>query len=154
MMQDSAVAPGFSPACAALKGGATYVALYSGQLSYMPNHFWRKEVIQPALHCDVEAAAAEQQSILADDPHNANACFALGTLLHFQGATEPASQYFQKSIELDSGNAAPHRRPGRIYALRGEYEQAWKHARAAEALGARDLVEMLERYPEKKGDRH
>jgi len=28
MMQDSAVAPGFSPACAALKGGATYVALY------------------------------------------------------------------------------------------------------------------------------
>jgi hypothetical protein len=29
MMQDSAVAPGFSPACAALKGGATYVALYS-----------------------------------------------------------------------------------------------------------------------------
>jgi hypothetical protein len=29
MMQDSAVAPGFSPACAALKGGATYVALYT-----------------------------------------------------------------------------------------------------------------------------
>ncbi|MGD1104234.1 MAG: N-6 DNA methylase [Terriglobia bacterium] len=29
MMQDSAVAPGFSPACAALKGGATYVALYN-----------------------------------------------------------------------------------------------------------------------------
>jgi hypothetical protein len=35
MMQDSAVAPGFSPACAALKGGATYVALYSYSIFHL-----------------------------------------------------------------------------------------------------------------------
>jgi lipopolysaccharide biosynthesis regulator YciM len=116
----------------------------------MVNSFWRKEVIQPALNHDVEAAVAEQQSILANDPNNANAYFALGTLLHFQGETERAIQHFQKSIELDYGKAAPHLSLGRIYALRGEYQRAWKHARAAEALGARDLVEMLERYPNLK----
>ena len=59
-------------------------------------------------------------------------------------------QYFQKSIELDAKDAAPHLSLGRLRAVRGEYAEAWKHARAAEALGARDLVEMLERYPNLK----
>jgi tetratricopeptide (TPR) repeat protein len=113
----------------------------------MSDRFWRKEVIQPALNRDVEAAVAEQQSILATDPNNAKAYFALGTLCHFKGETERAIQYFAKAVEVDPSDAAPHRSLGRIYAVRGEYEQAWKHARAAEALGARDLVEMLERYP-------
>ncbi len=116
----------------------------------MANSFWRKEVIQPALNRDVDAAVAEQQAILANDPNNANAYFALGTLLHFQGVTQQAIQHFQKSIQLNAGNAAPHLSLGRIYALRGEYELAWKHAHAAETLGARDLVEMLERYPNLK----
>ncbi len=116
----------------------------------MANRFWRKEVIQPALNRDVEAAAAEQESILAKDPNNAHAYFALGTLSQFRGEIEQALQHFQKSIALDPSNAAPHLSLGRIYAVRGEYEQAWKHARAAEALGARDLVEMLERYPNLK----
>jgi tetratricopeptide (TPR) repeat protein len=113
----------------------------------MPNRFWRQEVIQPALDRDVEAAVAEQQSILANDPNNAHAYFALATLHHFQGEIELAIQYFQKAIAIDSAYPAPHVSLGRIYAVRGEYEQAWKHARAAEALGVRELVEMLERYP-------
>ena len=116
----------------------------------MPGHFWRKEVIQPALNSDVEEAVAEQQSILAKDPKNAKAYFALGTLSHFQGEIEQAMQYFQKSIELDPADAAPHLSLGRLYAVRREYKLAWKHARAAEALGANDLVEMLERYPNLK----
>jgi tetratricopeptide (TPR) repeat protein len=116
----------------------------------MSDRYWRDNVIQPALNHDVEAAVSEQQAILASDPNNAQAYFALGTLRHFQGATEQALQYFQKSTELDSRNPGPHLSMGRIHALRGEYEQAWQHARAAEALGARDLVEMLERYPNLK----
>jgi len=116
----------------------------------MPDRFWRKDVIQPALNNEVESAFAEQQAILAADPNNAKAYFALGTLSHFQGEIDQAIQYFQKSIELDPANAAPHLSVGRIYALRSEYTGAWKHARAAEALGANDLVELLERYPKLK----
>jgi Flp pilus assembly protein TadD len=113
----------------------------------MSHHFWRDNVIQPALNNDVEEAVAEQKSILAKDPQNAKAYFALGTLSHFQGEIEQAMQYFQKSIELNPADAAPHLSLGCLYAVRGEYKLAWKHARAAEALGACDLVDMLERYP-------
>jgi tetratricopeptide (TPR) repeat protein len=120
------------------------------KLSAMPNHFWRDNLIQPALNIDVDEAVAEQRAILANDSGNAKAYFALGTLLHFQGDTDSAIQHFQRSIELDSGQAGPHLSLGRILALRGQYADAWKHARAAEALGNRDLVEMLERYPNLK----
>ncbi|MGO8786841.1 MAG: tetratricopeptide repeat protein [Terriglobia bacterium] len=113
----------------------------------MPEHFWRKEVIQPALNRDVDAAVAEQQAILTNDPNNANAYFALGTLSHFKGESELAVQYFERAIEIDPANAAPHVSLGRLYAVRGDYDLAWKHARAADALGSRELVGMLERYP-------
>ena len=113
----------------------------------MSDHFWRDNVIQSVLNNDVEAAVAEQQSILSKDPSNAKAYFALGTLSHFKGEMEQAIQYFEKSIELDPASADPHISVGRIYALRAEYDLAWKHARAAQTLGASDLVEMLERYP-------
>ena len=116
----------------------------------MSKHFWREQVIQRCLTSEVDIAVAEQRSILAKDPNNAKAYFALGTLSHFQGEIDQAMHYLQKSIELDAKDAAPHLSLGRLYAVRGEYESAWKHARAAEALGARDLVEMLERYPNLK----
>ena len=112
----------------------------------MSDRFWRDTVIQPSLNRDVEEAIAEQRSLLVKDPNNADAYFALGTLSHFQGEVDQAIQYFQRSIELNPGNAAPHLSLGRIYAVRGDYELAWKHARAAQSLGANDLVEMLERY--------
>lgn len=113
----------------------------------MPENFWRDQVIQPALNNEVNDAVAEQRAILAKDPNNAKAYFALGTLSHFQGEIEQAIHYYQKSIELNPSDAAAHLSVGRIHAVRREYTEAWKHARAAEALGARDLVEMLERYP-------
>lgn len=116
----------------------------------MTNRFWRTDVIQPALNRDVEAAVAEQQAILANDPNNAKAYFALGTLSHFQGEVEQAIQFFEKAIEIDPANADPHLSLGRLYAVRGDYERAWKYARTAEALGTRELVEMLERYPNLK----
>lgn len=113
----------------------------------MPDHFWRDEVIQAALNGDVDEAVAEQRAILARDPNNARAYFALGTLSHFRGEVGQAICYFEKSIELNPRDAAPHLSLGRICAVRADYAQAWKHARAAQALGANELVEMLSRYP-------
>ena len=116
----------------------------------MTNRFWRDEVIQPGLNRDVDDAVAEQHALIAKNPNNAKAYFALGTLSHFQGQTQRAIEYFRKSIELSPTDAASHLSLGRIYAVRGEYELAWKHARAAEVLGARDLVKMLLSYPNLK----
>ena len=116
----------------------------------MFERFWRKQVIRPSLNSEVDLAVTEQKAVLAKDPNNANAYFALGTLTQFQHDVDQAIQYFTKSIELDASAYAPHLSLGRIYAVRGDYDAAWKHARIAESLGARDLVEMLERYPNLK----
>ncbi len=112
--------------------------------------FWRQQVIQPALDRDLEAAIAEQQAILERDPRNPRAHFALGSLFHLRGETETAIALYLKAIECDFEYAAPHVGLGRIYAVRGLYDLAWKHAREAESLGDRSLVEQLERYPNLK----
>jgi protein O-GlcNAc transferase len=112
--------------------------------------FWRREVIQPALDTDVDTACKEQEAILAEDPNNAKAHFALGTLSHLQGRTDAAIQYFLRAIELDPAYAVPHISLGRIAIVRGSYAEAWKHAHEAERLGDRSLVEQLERYPQAK----
>jgi tetratricopeptide (TPR) repeat protein len=116
----------------------------------MSDRFWRDEIIQPALDRDVEVAIAEQKAILERDPQNANAYFALGTFAHFKGNAEAAIPLFLRAIELDARFAAPHLSLGRVYAVRGNYDRAWKHAREAERLGNRELVDLLERYPNLK----
>jgi len=108
---------------------------------------WRDEVIQPALDHDIEAAICEQRAILERDPRSAPAHFALGTLFHFCGDRSTAVDFFRKALELDPAYAAPHVSLGRILAVEGNYEEAWKHARAAERLGDRSLAEQLARYP-------
>jgi len=108
--------------------------------------FWRQEVVQPALDKDVEEAIAEQQAILQQNARNAGAHFALGTLTYFKGDREAAADYFRQAIELDPNYPAPRVSLGRILALQGNHAAAWEHARAAERLGDRSLVELLERY--------
>ncbi|MDE3180220.1 MAG: hypothetical protein KGM47_11260 [Acidobacteriota bacterium] len=109
--------------------------------------FWRKSVIQPALESEEEAAIREQRDLLRQDPTNPKQYFALGTLAHLRGRTGEAIQCFLKSIELDLHYAAPHVALGRIFAVQGDAELAWKHAREAERLGDHSLTEQLERYP-------
>jgi len=108
---------------------------------------WRDEVIQPALDRDLAQAIAEQQAILERDARNAGAHYALGTLCQFKGDRQAAIEYFSKAIEFDSSYAAPHVSLGRIHAVEGDYDGAWRHARAAERLGDSSLAQQLARYP-------
>ncbi len=110
--------------------------------------FWRKKVIEPALHSEEEAAIREQQKLLESDPANPKACFALGTMAHLRGQVNEAERYYLTAIELDPTYAAPHVSLGRIFAVQGKNDLAWKQAREAERLGDRSLVEQLERYPD------
>lgn len=108
--------------------------------------FWRKSVIQPALDSAESAAIREQQELSQKYPSDPKPRFALGVLAHLQGRTDEAIQYFLSAIELDPSYSAPHVSLGRIYAVQGQSELASHHARAAELLGDRALVEQLERY--------
>jgi tetratricopeptide (TPR) repeat protein len=109
--------------------------------------FWRTDVIQPGMERDTDAALAEQRTILSMEPKNSRAHFALGTLYHFKGLTEKAIASFLEAIACDSAYAAPHVSLGRIYAVQGRYDLAWRHAREAERLGDGCLLEQLRRYP-------
>ena len=109
--------------------------------------FWPQEVVQPILDRDIQVNIAEQRAILERDPLNAPAHFALGTLYHFCGDRKAALAYFHRAIELDPTYAAPHASLGRMLAVEGNGEGAWIHAREAERLGDRSLVDLLERYP-------
>jgi tetratricopeptide (TPR) repeat protein len=108
--------------------------------------FWRREVVQPTLDRDIELNIAEQRAILEQDPRNAPAHFALGTLHHYCGNRQAAIEHFEKAIHLDPAYSAPHVSLGRILAIDGYEQEAREHARAAERLGDRSLAEQLERY--------
>lgn len=113
----------------------------------MAEKFWREQVIQSSLQRDVDAAIQEQESILAADPRSPQAHFALGTLAHFMGKTQEAIDCFMKAIAYDPSYSMPHVSLGRIYAIRGDYDLAWQHAREAERLGNRELLDLFEKYP-------
>jgi Flp pilus assembly protein TadD len=109
--------------------------------------FWRNQLIEPVLASDLSEAIRDQERILKRDPTDSRAHFALGTLLQMRGEAELAVTLFTRAIELDPAYAAPHVSLGRIKAVEGDYESAWKHAHEAERLGDPSLVEQLERYP-------
>ncbi len=112
--------------------------------------FWRDEVIQPGLERDTDEAIAEQRAVVKVGPNNARAHYAAGMLYHFKGQRQSAIASFLRAIECDSAYAAPHVSLGRIYAVEGNYDLAWQHARAAERRGDTSLLEQLERYPNLK----
>lgn len=82
---------------------------------------------------------------------NSRPYFALGTLAHSRSDTETAILLFRKMIELDRTYAAPFVSLGRIYAMQGRYDFAWRDARQAECLGDPSLRQQLERYPAVRG---
>jgi len=49
-------------------------------------------------------------------------------------------------VRLESGYADAHAALAEIYAVRGDMEAAWRHARAAQENGDPRAVEMLERH--------
>lgn len=109
--------------------------------------FWRKHVIDPALGAEEQAAIREQQHLLEQNPSDPKPLYALGSLAHLRGHVDDAMRYFQAAVDLDPSYAAPHVSLGRIYAVQSKTDLAWRHAREAERLGDRSLVEQLERYP-------
>ena len=115
------------------------------------DEIWREEVIGFALDHDTERHVAEQKAAIAANPEDARSYLNLGLLYQIQYKQDLAVEYFLKALSLDPRLAAAHVSLGRVYAVRGETEKAWQHARVAAAMGNNQLLEQLERYQQNTG---
>ncbi len=106
---------------------------------------WR-EWVDFALDQETLKTEAEQLAVLAADPHNANAYYALGQLRRMQYKPDEGLALLLHAVLLDPALAVAHVGLAELYAVREDYRAAWKHARLGEAHGNRRGVDLLERH--------
>jgi lipopolysaccharide biosynthesis regulator YciM len=108
--------------------------------------FWRKEVIDFALDHETQRHLDEQLAWIAREPSNAQPYCNLAQLYRMNGRQDDALGLLLESVRLDEKCAEAHASLGEIYAIRGDTDAAWKHARLAEENGEPRVVELLRRY--------
>jgi cytochrome c-type biogenesis protein CcmH/NrfG len=108
--------------------------------------FWRDEVVQRALGDETERQMDEQRAWIAREPGNAQPYFHLAQFYRMDGRQEEALGLLLEAVRLDGSFAEAQVSLAEVYAIRGDYEAAGRHARAAEAAGDRRAVDMLQRY--------
>jgi len=108
--------------------------------------FWRKEVVEFALDRETHAHIEEQRAWIAREPANPQPYCNLSQLYRMGGKQDEALGLLLEAVRLDAGHAAAHLALAEIYAVRGHYRDAWRHARLAEQAGSPRAVELLTRY--------
>ena len=108
--------------------------------------FWRDDVIQPALDSETHGQMAEQVEWIAREPGNARPYYHLAQFYRMEGRQEEALGLLLEAVRLDATLAGAHSSLAEVYAVRGDYASAWRHARAAEQNGEGRAVEMLTRH--------
>jgi tetratricopeptide (TPR) repeat protein len=108
--------------------------------------WWRKEVIEFGLDEDTGRHIAEQREWITREPSNAVPYYRLALLYRMQGKQDAALGLLLEAVRLDPAFAAAHAALAEIYAVRGDYPPAWRHAREAEKNGEARAAEMLRRH--------
>src|SRR4051812_25488816 len=108
--------------------------------------FWRREVIDFALDHETQLHIDEQLAWIAREPANAQPYANLAQLYRMNGKQDEALGLLLESVRLDAKFAEAHASLGEIYAIRGDYGAAWKHAKLAEENGEPRVIELLKRY--------
>lgn len=108
--------------------------------------FWRKEVIQPALDAETLQQMEEQLAWIAREPGNARPYLNLAEFYRMEGRKDEALALMLHAVQLDATFAAAHAALAELYAVRGDYRAAWRHARLAESGGEPRAVALLMRH--------
>lgn len=114
--------------------------------------FLRHQLVDFALDYETERHISEQKAALQANPTWARGYLNLGLLYQTQYKQDLALEHFLKALSLDPRLADAHVAAGQVYAVRGDYDKAWEHARVAAALGNGRLLELLERYKKETPD--
>ena len=108
--------------------------------------FWRKEVIDFALDHETRLQMEEQAAWIAREPGNPRPYCHLAQFYRMSGRADEALGLLLEAVRLDPDYGEAHAALAEIYAVRGDYPAAWRHARAAERGGQARAVEMLRRH--------
>jgi tetratricopeptide (TPR) repeat protein len=108
--------------------------------------FWRREVVDFALDQETRRHMEEQLAWIAREPGNAKPYYHLAQFYRISGKQDEALGLLLEAVRLDAAHAEAHVSLAEIYAIRGDYDAAWRHARTAAEHGERRAVEMLERH--------
>lgn len=108
--------------------------------------FWRDEVIEYALDQETLRHIREQMEWIAREPRNPKPYYHLAMLYRMQWKQDEALGLLLEAVALDEGFAEAHVALSEMYAVRGDYRAAWRHARSAAAAGDTRAAELLTRH--------
>ena len=108
--------------------------------------FWKKQVIDFALDHETRLHIDEQREWIAREPANPRPYANLAQLYRMEQRQDEALGLLLEAVRLDSDFAAAHASLAEIYAVRGDYPAALRHAQMAEKNGDPHAAEMLRRY--------
>ncbi len=108
--------------------------------------FWRKEVVDFALDRETAAHIREQKEWIAREPHNPRPWYNLAQLYRIEQKQDEALALLLEAVRLDAGYADAHVALTEIYAVRGDYPAAQRHAGQAAEQGNLRGVELLRRH--------
>jgi len=108
--------------------------------------FWRKQVIQPALDHETRQHIGEQRAWIGREPANPRPYYQLAQLYRMDNRADEALALLLEAVRLDERFADAHVALAEMYAVREDYQAAWRHARAAERNGNARAVDLLTRY--------
>ena len=109
-------------------------------------NFWRERVIEFALDHETRRQMEEQVAWIEREPGNAHPYYHLAQYFRMQRRQEEALGLLLEAVRLDAGLAEAHVALAEIYAVRGDYPAAWRHAKSAENAGNSDAIILLKRH--------
>jgi tetratricopeptide (TPR) repeat protein len=108
--------------------------------------FWKNEVIGFALDHETRKHMDEQLAWIGREPANPRPYANLAQLYRMENRQEEALGLLLEAVRLDAGFAAAHVSLAEIYAVRGDYPAASRHAYLAEQNGDPQAIELLHRH--------
>ena len=108
--------------------------------------FWRERVIEPALDRETRLQMDEQIEWIGREPSNPRPYYHLAQLYRVSLKEDTAFGLLLEAVRLDPAFAEAHAALTEIYAIRADYDAAWRHARLAERHGQPRGVALLTRY--------
>ena len=109
------------------------------------------DLIQHSLDNETVVNEQEQLEWIGREPNHPQPFYNLAQLRRMQYKRDEGLALLLHAIALDPMHAPAHVALAEIYAVKGDYPAAWKHALAAEQAGNDTAVRMLQRHAIPRG---